>query len=127
MALIKCPECGKEVSDMAATCSNCAYPINKPKQDETVKIRMSSQMTSNVRVINMDNLIELWSGRGGQVAVFKLSKPTQIGVCWGIGKPNKIPADRQVLAYPSKNYSLEFSTSGFLGMTRVNLVQVDII
>ena len=28
MALIKCPECGKEVSDHAASCPNCGYPIS---------------------------------------------------------------------------------------------------
>jgi hypothetical protein len=28
MALIKCPECGKEISDKAASCPNCGYPIN---------------------------------------------------------------------------------------------------
>ena len=27
MALIKCPECGKEISDRAASCPNCGYPI----------------------------------------------------------------------------------------------------
>jgi ribosomal protein L37E len=25
MALIKCPECGKEVSDTAKTCTNCGF------------------------------------------------------------------------------------------------------
>ena len=27
MALIKCPECGTEVSDKAEKCPKCAYPI----------------------------------------------------------------------------------------------------
>ena len=27
MALIKCPECGTEVSDLAESCPKCAYPI----------------------------------------------------------------------------------------------------
>ncbi len=27
MALIKCPECGKEVSDRAKACPSCAYPL----------------------------------------------------------------------------------------------------
>lgn len=27
MALIKCPECGKEISDRAKACPSCAYPI----------------------------------------------------------------------------------------------------
>lgn len=30
MALITCPECGKEVSDKAKMCPNCGYPINDP-------------------------------------------------------------------------------------------------
>ncbi len=29
MALIKCPECGKEVSDKAVTCPNCGYPLKE--------------------------------------------------------------------------------------------------
>lgn len=29
MALIKCPECGKEISDKAASCPNCGCPISK--------------------------------------------------------------------------------------------------
>lgn len=29
MALIKCPECGKEISDKAKTCINCGYPISE--------------------------------------------------------------------------------------------------
>lgn len=28
MALIKCPECGKKISDMAESCPHCGYPIN---------------------------------------------------------------------------------------------------
>ncbi len=31
MALIKCPECGKEISDKAASCPNCGCPINNQK------------------------------------------------------------------------------------------------
>ena len=29
MALIKCPECGKELSDKSEICINCGYPIKK--------------------------------------------------------------------------------------------------
>lgn len=28
MALIKCPECGKEISERASACPHCGYPIN---------------------------------------------------------------------------------------------------
>jgi len=29
MALIKCPDCGTEVSDRARTCPKCGYPIDE--------------------------------------------------------------------------------------------------
>lgn len=37
MALIKCPECGNEVSDQAKTCIHCGAPLNV--QNGTVKIK----------------------------------------------------------------------------------------
>lgn len=33
MALIKCHECGKEISDLAKTCPHCGAPTN-PKADD---------------------------------------------------------------------------------------------
>ena len=32
MALIFCPECGKQVSDLAKACPNCGYPIEEKIQ-----------------------------------------------------------------------------------------------
>ena len=32
MALINCPDCGKDVSDQAAACPNCGYPIKSPEK-----------------------------------------------------------------------------------------------
>lgn len=29
MALVKCPECGKKVSDTAVSCPNCGYGIKE--------------------------------------------------------------------------------------------------
>ena len=31
VALIKCKECGKEISDQAISCPNCGYPMKYPK------------------------------------------------------------------------------------------------
>lgn len=31
MALIKCPECGREISDRASTCPGCGCPVEKPE------------------------------------------------------------------------------------------------
>lgn len=34
MALIKCNECGKEFSDQAKSCPNCACPVNSDLKEE---------------------------------------------------------------------------------------------
>jgi len=34
MALIFCPDCGKEVSESATNCPNCAYPLSKLKNQK---------------------------------------------------------------------------------------------
>lgn len=38
MALIKCPECGKEISDKADVCIGCGFPINKYTKSEEEKL-----------------------------------------------------------------------------------------
>lgn len=38
MALINCPECGKEISDKANNCPNCGCPINETKQPSSVPL-----------------------------------------------------------------------------------------
>lgn len=37
MALIKCPECGKEVTDLEKKCIHCGYPINTSKREVPIK------------------------------------------------------------------------------------------
>lgn len=42
MALIKCPECGKEISDKASSCLSCGYPINSTQvemEQDRVNVR----------------------------------------------------------------------------------------
>ena len=34
MALIKCPECGKEISDKAEMCINCGFPLKQHENNE---------------------------------------------------------------------------------------------
>lgn len=58
MALIKCPECGKEVSDLAASCPNCSYPIaqkndgkNKAAKKKKSYKWLGSQMLGSMMVV----------------------------------------------------------------------------
>ena len=49
MALIKCPECGKEFSDKASACPNCGCP--------TSEINTSSNSNNS----SEDELASIWS------------------------------------------------------------------
>lgn len=39
MALIKCPECGKEISSSAGSCPNCGHPINGGEKQQTIVVK----------------------------------------------------------------------------------------
>ena len=43
MALIICPECGKEVSDKASVCIGCGYPIESYKKNEDREDRVEKE------------------------------------------------------------------------------------
>lgn len=51
MALIKCPECGQNVSNLAESCPSCGYPFNAPldelKKDQT-KVENNPNTTDNL-------------------------------------------------------------------------------
>jgi endogenous inhibitor of DNA gyrase (YacG/DUF329 family) len=44
MALIFCPDCGKEVSDSAITCPHCAYPLNRIKSNAMYPLVQNNQL-----------------------------------------------------------------------------------
>ncbi len=43
MALIECPECGHEVSDKAATCPDCAFPLNQDRAKSSEAVKAGTQ------------------------------------------------------------------------------------
>ena len=48
MALIKCPECGKEISDKAKTCPNCGCPIKKITGTENEILEQTEENNSMI-------------------------------------------------------------------------------
>ena len=46
MSLIKCPECGKEISNKAISCPMCGYPI----KEEINKLSSKSASTTGMNV-----------------------------------------------------------------------------
>ncbi len=58
MALIKCPECGKEISDISEVCVQCGYPIKaeveKKRKEEMARIQINdaNRRTALIKRIN---------------------------------------------------------------------------
>jgi len=55
MALITCPECGREISDQAAACPHCGYPIGSPQ-----KKSYSVVLVDNGTMTDLQELIDLY-------------------------------------------------------------------
>ena len=65
MALIKCPECGRDVSNAAASCPFCGYPIREAN-NKTIRIHITDAPDGGayyVRVFNAktDEMMYLFS------------------------------------------------------------------
>ena len=50
MALINCPECSQEISDQAAKCPKCGYPIKAEQRKEAVTSAISAVGVTAVKV-----------------------------------------------------------------------------
>lgn len=130
MAIINCPECGKEVSSKAISCPNCGCPIENVLPCGLVKIKASvlkapTGLNGNQKVSIMieDNIV--WQGLSGEVAELNFDKPTNItvkyhlslmhygGTCCGIIDPSK-----------SKKYNIS-ARQGFMS-TKLVLQPVDV-
>ena len=82
MALITCPECGKEVSDTAQSCPNCGYPIaqkevvDKPVTDEDIS-NVSRKKSSKKIIITACLIIAVAVG-----VIFSLKGQNSIVGTW---------------------------------------------
>lgn len=60
MALIKCPECGKEISDKAEICPNCGFGIRKhleqQRQIQAKKIETNRREKAKQQLVNEENI-----------------------------------------------------------------------
>ena len=67
MALIKCPECGKEISDKTSSCPGCGYPINNIKvenEQDIVNIRGKNKGKNFLNFGSMIFLVSMVVGIG---------------------------------------------------------------
>lgn len=126
MALIKCPECGKEVSDKASQCIHCGYPIssiNNQSQFKNVKIKIGTFMAGTTRVFEKQSNRKLWEGKAGTVASFDVEGPVSVFVTWGLSKKGSPESTR--IVEPGKSYELTMVNAGLFGLPRVVFNEID--
>ena len=107
MALIKCPECRKEISNRAQACVYCGCPITPSLKSVKIKMPLysSTAFIKNKKYAILDsNNNVLWSGEIGKIAEFEIDTPTEIKIkfLWGIG-PRAIKLG---IVEPSKSYQV---------------------
>lgn len=88
MALITCPECGKEVSSAAKTCPNCGFPISNVTNDKIlIKIDQHPSVLGCIVPIKDENGFPLAQGKAGSTVEIRSKKPIKITFCGTLGKP----------------------------------------
>lgn len=123
MALIKCPECGKEVSDKAHSCINCGCPVAGINPAGSVSVAVNGPGMVQMYIFNMENGQILWSGRNGEIARFNVEKETEISV---IGSMEKRHPERgaKAVVRGGRRYEYKIIQSFWGGKYVVNEIDV---
>lgn len=130
MALIQCPECGREVSDKAQSCPQCGYPIENANLAGRVKIQLPNTQnisggwvglfSSKETAIKSGNEL-LWQGKHGQTAIFEIGCPTEVEIDLGTWANPVIG-----LVEPKRTYQL-VQDYGMHMKATFRLAEVDVI
>ncbi len=129
MALIKCPECEKEVSDKAKTCIHCGCPLEEMVTSGVVRIKMPNNIvegwvglfSSRTATVSDKSGKTLWTGQHGENASFTLDKPTDIVINLG-GWANSVEG----IVEPKRKYSL-VQDMGMHMLATYRITEVDVI
>lgn len=85
MALIQCPECGKQVSDKADKCPECGCPIAGAQHSDLVRIKLGqlggSMGSQTVTILINGN--EVWKGKSGETAEISITEKVDVTVKYG--------------------------------------------
>lgn len=109
MALIKCPECGKEISDQAKTCIHCGAPLNVENGVVKIKCRYLNGSIMKAKIVDLTTGDTLATLKQNEVVEVHIKEDTYVEVSFlGYKSING------TLKYNGKhNYEIS-ATSGFL-------------
>lgn len=118
MALIKCNECGKSVSDKAKICPNCGNPINKTGE-VNIYFNNWGGLPLPCRVYN-ERGQEIASCKRGQTVTITCNSPMVISV-----KMTGCPGNPKQHIKPGENYRVEMNALGFIYFNKVSATTGD--
>lgn len=80
MALIACPECGKEISDKVKSCPHCGYPLDdssqaeSPQKVEVTSVNLGPQSTAKTKKVIFSMVIAVIVIVGITIVAFGIKK-----------------------------------------------------
>lgn len=108
MALIKCPECEKNVSEKAFACPECGYPLSQSGDDANVRQYVAitfpafEGFSNGCFVYDFEGR-ELARCRRGKTAVFRCTERMKISIkmsgCFGKPTCTVSPGDRLIVGF----------------------------
>lgn len=112
MALIKCPECSREISDKASTCPNCGFPIAKIQVSNSIRIKLpgdsDSVMGTTLRLVDENTGIEEARGSFNSIVELQTEKAMTLSLRWGFQK-KAYSKDYIFTVMPGKKYALSWA------------------
>lgn len=109
MALLPCPECGRQVSSAAYSCPFCGYPISDKRDGGSVKIITPYQIEGGRQILFRKPRVTIsgsgvsWTGEVGTTARFRIEGPTLVSI--DLGKDAK---SFKATVYPDSSYRLQY-------------------
>lgn len=109
MGVVKCPDCGKEVSDRANVCIHCGAPLNFSANGKVrLKCSYLNGSLMKAKVVDTETGREIANLRQGEVVSLNIKKDTPVEISFFTMK-----SVTGVLKYEgSHNYEIK-STPGF--------------
>ena len=114
MALMTCPECGKQVSSVATNCPGCGFPISVATDSGFVKIQTPAFITGGTKPLFKKQYVSIkgngvnWFGELGSLARFNIDGPTRVSI--DLGKAANL---LETTVYPNTSYKCEYTRMRF--------------
>lgn len=119
MALIQCPECGKEVSDKSPNCPNCGCPL---AGSDVIKIKFPNPFNKTIFakcfVYDMNGQI-LGECKPGETVTFKSNKEIEIKVRFR----GSLGGEPKIMACPGKKYKVSQNALGRFSIQEVDFFE----